>query len=392
MTENPLARLLVLGSRFAPGPGTGGEVRRLAGAVRDWNALLVRAEDEGVGPLLYRNLRSDPGAVPAAALEGLRRSFLRNLARNTVLYRELELFLATVRRDGLRAALTKGARLALDVYPDLALRPFWDVDFVVHPADWPAVRRVLRGLGFEEADGAPASAAGGAGRALDWTYSPYFRKGPLFLEFHSSPLGLHFPGRDEDGFWSSAGRLAVRGTEALVLPAENELCYLCVHALQHSYERLVWLADIAGLAGRPGLDWDWVVRIAREARVRGPVHHGLSLAGTLWPGSVPDRALAALRPGPAESAALRLLWPPGATAARRRAPAWPYYMPSVLSLCERRDLGLAARTLRAIFFPPRAWLAAATGTPESSLRLYGRYLERLARPALVAARRLVDPR
>ena len=53
MTENPLARLLVLGSRLAPGPGTEGEARRLAGAVRDWNALLVRAEDEGVGPLLY---------------------------------------------------------------------------------------------------------------------------------------------------------------------------------------------------------------------------------------------------------------------------------------------------------------------------------------------------
>jgi hypothetical protein len=392
VSDLPLARLLVLGSRLAPGPGTEGEVRRLAAAVGDWDALLVRAEDEGVGPLLYWNLRDATGAAPAAVLEALRRAFLRNLARNTVLYRELETFLAPVRRDGLRAALTKGGRLALDVYPDPALRPFWDVDFVVHPADWPAVRRILRGLGFEEAEGASAARTDGAGRALDWTYSPYFRKGPLFLEFHSSPLGLHFPGRDEDGVWSSAGRLAVRGTEALVLPAENELCYLCVHALQHSYERLVWLADIAGLAGRPGLDWDGVVRIAREARVRGPVHHGLSLAGTLWPGSVPGRVLAELRPGPAGAAALRLLWPPGATAARRRVPAWPYYMPSVLSLCERRDPGLAARTLRAIFFPPRAWLAAATGTPEGSLRLYGRYLERLARPALVAARRLVDPR
>lgn len=392
MSEPQSSRLLVLCSRPAPDAETRAEVLRLAGSIRDWNRTLVLAGEEGVEPLLYWNLRDDPGGVPADVLDRLRVAFLRNLARNTQLYRELELFLASVRRAGLRAALTKGGRLALDVYPDIALRPFWDVDFVVHPADWTAVSRILRGLGFEEAAGEAGLPAEMRDRALDWTYSPYFKKGTLFLEFHSSPLGLHFPGCDEDGFWSSAGRLAVRGTEALILPPENELCYLCVHAQQHSYERLIWLADIALLAGRGGLDWDWVVRIAREARIQGPVHHGLRLAETLWPGSVPGAALDGLRPGPLESAVLRRLWPASSIADRRRVPAWPYYMPSILSLYERKDPVLTARTLRGIFFPSRAWLAAATGTPERSLRIYGRYVERLVRPALVAARRMVEPK
>ncbi len=392
MSEPHPSRLLVLCSRLEPDPGTRPEVLRLAASVRDWDRTLALAGEEGVEPLLYWHLRDDPVIVPADVLDRLRLAFLRNLARNTQLYRELEPFLGSVRRAGLRAALTKGGRLALDVYPDIALRPFWDVDFVVHPADWTAVRRILDGLGFEEAAGEAAPPAETGDRALDWAYSPYFKKGLLFLEFHSSPLGLHFPGRGEEGFWSSAGRLAVRGTEALVLPAANELCYLCVHAQQHSYERLVWLADIAALAGRAGLDWDWIVRIARESRIMGPVHHGLRLAETLWPGSVPAGALDALRPGPLESAVLRRLWPAGSIAGRRRVPAWPYYMPSILSLYERKDLVLAARTLRGIFFPPRKWLAAATGTPERSLRIYGRYAERLARPALVAARRLMEPK
>jgi hypothetical protein len=384
--------LFALCCRPGSEPGGDGETLRLAGAVRDWDGALEKAGREGIAPLLYWTLRDDPGAVPNSVLESLRLAFLRNLARATRIYRELEIFLESLRRSGLRAALTKGGRLALDVYPDIALRPFWDVDLIVHPDDWDGVRRLLAGLGFVEAGGTAPVAAGAAGPDLDWTYSPYFKKGPLFLEFHAHPLGLHFPSRGEDGFWSSAGRLQVRGTEAMVLPAENELCYLCVHAQQHSYDRLIWLADIARLAGRPGLDWDWVCRIARDERIRGPVFYGLHLAATLWPGSVPAGPRDELRPGPVESAGLRLLWPEASTASRRDATPWPYYMPSIISLWERRDPGLAARTIGQIFFPPRSWLAAATGLAADSPRLYGRYVERIFRPALTAARRLVDPK
>jgi len=386
MSEHSLARLFVLCSRSVLAPGARGEVLRLAGSVRDWPRALGKAEEEGILPLLYWNLREDPGAVPAPVLETLRISFLRNLARTAQLYRELERLLESVRRAGLRAALTKGGRLALDLYPEPALRPFWDVDFIVHPSDWPALKKILGDIGYTEttnSGGGPAA----ADPPLDWAYSPYFRKGPLFLEFHFTPLGLHFPNGKNDGLWSSASRLRVRGTEAMVLPVEHELCYLCIHAQQHSYQRLVWLSDIAEMALRPGLDWERVLRISRAERVRGPVFYGLYLANALWPGTVPPGPLAELRPGPFERAGLRILWPAGAAAARRAAPAWPYEMPSLFSLWERRSLILAARTLRGILFPPRAWLAANCGLPPDSPRLYGRYLGRVLRPVLTAAKR-----
>lgn len=389
MSEHHPARLFVLCSRPGLDPGAREEALRLAGAVRDWDRALGKAEEEGILPLLYYNLGENPGAVPASVLEGLRRSFLGNLARNTQVYREIEPFLAAVRQAGLRAALTKGARLALDVYPDIALRPFWDVDVIVHPSDWPALNRILTGLGFAEATNGTGGGPGDSEAALDWTFSPYYKRGLLFLEFHANPLGLHFPGGEEDGFWSSAGRLSVRGTEAMVLPAEYELCFLCVHAQQHSYQKLIWLADIAGLASRPGLDWAWVSKIARNERIKGPVFHGLHLASALWPGSVPAGPLADMRPGPVEANGLRLLWSEAATASRRPAPAWPSYMPSIFSLWERKDPCLAARTLGRIFFPPKAWLASKTGVDPASPRLYARYLERLLRPAVTAARLLL---
>jgi hypothetical protein len=65
-------------------------------------------------------------------------------------------------------------------------------------------------------------------------------------------------------------------------------------------------------------------------------------------------------------------------------------MPSIFSLWERRDPALAARMLGQILFPPREWIASTTGVPASSPRLYGRYAERLLRPAVTAARRLME--
>ena len=388
MSQHNLARLFVLCSRPEPGPDAREEALRLAASISDWAGVIGRAEREGILPLLYWNLRDEPCAVPAAVLESLRLSYLRNLARNTLAYKELELFLESVRRAGLRAALTKGGRLALDIYPDVALRPFWDVDFIVHPSDWPALKKILGGLDFTEATG--GEEPGPADTVLDWTYSPYFRRGALFLEFHFGSLGLHVAGVQETDPWPSSCRLKVRSTEAMVLPAEHELCYLAIHAQQHSYARLIWLADIAEFAARPGLDWDRVVRICRAEGVRGPVYYGLHLAETLWPGSVPPGALTELRPGPVERAGLRFLWSEESLAARNGSPAWPYYMPSLFSLWERRNPALAVRTLGTIFFPRRAWIAATSGVPMNSPRLYGRYVERLLRPAVTAVRRLIE--
>jgi hypothetical protein len=385
------ARLLVLCARPEPGPGAELEVRGLLKAGLDWKLLLKRADEEGVLPLLYWNLRKWPRDVPPDVMGRLRIHYLRNLARNSQISRELEPLVRAVGNSGVRLVLTKGLRLASTIYPDIALRPFWDVDFLVHPADWRAVEKILQGQGFKE-----TSAAGSwpslAAESPDWTYSPYFRREDLILEFHFNVLGLHFPiGREPmDGM--TAGPMAVRGTEVPILSPEYELCYLCLHAQQHSYQKLIWLTDIAELASRPDIDWDRVGDICRSLKIRSSVHHGLFLAETLWPGAVPREVLSRLRPRPLHGAALRFFWPEAVVSGREASFSWPYYMPSLFSLWERRSPGLAVRTLFGIFFPPRSWLTRATGVPENSFLIYYQYARRLSRPVGLALRRLANIR
>lgn len=387
MEDARRTRLIVLCSRASPGPETGPEVRALLNSGPDWESILRRADDEGVLPLLYWNLKEWPREVPQDVLARLKVSYLRNLARNSQISRELEPLLKAVKDSGVRAVLTKGLRLASTVYPDLGLRPFWDVDFLVDSADWRRLRRILDRLGFVECS-QEMTGGGIPARDRDWTYSPYFQRGGLILEFHFNVLGLHFPLGPEPMAAIAATPMAVGGTEASVLSPEHELCHLCLHAQQHSYQKLIWLADIGELASRPGIDWSVVLDACRSLKIRASVQHGLRLADELWPGSVPPRVLLELWPRPLERAALRFFWPEAAVVGRGAALSWPYYMPSLFSLWERRSLALAARTLSGIFFPPRPWLARTSGTPGRSLLIYYQYARRLARPVGLAVRRL----
>jgi hypothetical protein len=382
-------RLLVLASRLEPGPAELRETADLLAGGPDWDGLIAGAEREGVLPLLHRNLKRYASAVPGPVLNTLQAGYLRNLARNTRLYESLGPFLEAVRGRGLRAALTKGSRLALTLYPDIALRSFWDVDVIVHPADWPAVRAVLADLGYEEASG-DARIFDPDKAALHWAYCPYFKKDGFFLEFHLTCLGLHVPCPPEEDVWAGVRPVAVGRTEAAVFSPEHELCHLCIHAQQHSYQRLFWLTDIAELAVRGGLDWDRAAVFCRRAGIRAPVYHALQLVNALWPGTLPWGLVAGFEPGLLTRAALRGLWPGSAVAGRSLTHAWPYYMPSLFSLWERKDIGGALRSLPGILFPPRAWMDQLLGgAGERRRSLFERYAERLVRPVITAAKRLV---
>jgi hypothetical protein len=347
---------------------------------------MAKADDEGILPLLYWSLKDLPEDVPPAVLERLRALYLGNLRRNLQLGRQLSTFLDAAREAGRKVVLTKGLRLAATVYPDVGLRPFWDVDLVASASDWPALRRVLNVQGFVETPAAdpgrdtPVS-------SHDWLYSPYFRRGDLILEFHFNILGLHYPARPEAEAGLSSIALEPGRTEASVFSPEHELCYLCLHAQQHSYRKLIWLTDIAQMAARSKISWETVAEISSAYRVLGPVFYGLELAERLWPGTIPPDVRPRFRPGVLTRAALGFLWPAPAVAGRELQP-WPYYMPSLFSLWERGSTRLAARSLGAILFPPRLWLAHAAGVPVDSPRLYLEYARRLMRPFGLAVRRL----
>lgn len=372
-------RLLIGLSRIAPGADARAETLTLIRRPVDWPRLLRRAAREGVSPLLYRNLKTLEDSVPGEVLATLRKTYLANEARNIRLYRLIAPLFGAMSDAGIRAVVTKGARLALTVYPDIGLRPFTDVDLMVHPDDWPGLEKVLIGLGYA-AESRGRTRLHPRNRSLDWTFSPYFRLEKLVVELHFAYLGLHVPFRSEEDFWASSGRIGLNGVEAGIMSPEYELCYLCVHAQQHSYGRLMWLTDIAELGSREEVDPDKVARIARREGIGAVVRYGFELVNALWPGAVPAGLVSELRKGPLESVLLPAFWPPGKVVRRARQTTLPYYTPTFFSLLARKRPFLAARTLLRVLFPPMDWIADSYNVVPGSPKAWLRYARRLGTP------------
>jgi len=379
-------RLLIRLSRIDPGERSFFLVRETLSLHIDWDAFIRKSVQQGVAPLVYRNLRSFHGLVPGKAFDDLRSIFCRNALRNERLYGTASALFRAIHKSGLRVAVTKGARLALTLYPDKGLRAFADIDLFVHPEDWPALRKLLDEKGFE-ANSARQSRFDPRNRSQHWTFSPYYRLGELLIELHFAYLGLHVLFLSEDDLWASAGSVKYGDVEIQVLSPEYELCYLCLHALQHSYSRLFWLTDIAEHASRGNVDWDRAAGICRDEGITAGVRHGLDLVNALWPGTLPENVPERFRVTPLEARLLGFLWPAEIILSRSGTLLFPYYTPTFFVLLARKKPLLAVRTLLGILFPPKAWVAESYDIPPDSPRILLHYAWRLYRPFQLIVRR-----
>src|SRR6185503_3654700 len=98
----------------------------------DWEYVFQLARRHSVVPLVYLQLeRHAPDLVPQPFLAKLKKHYIENSARNTVLTAELCRLISLFAAAGIEAIPYKGPVLSLFAYGDVALRRFVDLDVIV---------------------------------------------------------------------------------------------------------------------------------------------------------------------------------------------------------------------------------------------------------------------
>ncbi|HEX8355408.1 MAG TPA: nucleotidyltransferase family protein [Pyrinomonadaceae bacterium] len=293
----PENELLLLCAHRGGAGAAAGRVGELARAVVDWDYLYGLAHRHALLPLLYRGLEeSARDSTPAGLRERLRAKFRENATRNTLLAGELVRIARLFGAAGVVPLAYKGPALAVQAYGDLSLRRFIDLDVIVRRRDVALAGERLLSLGFGKPEGLTASQekfllrrqhnlafSRDGGRLtveLHWEVSP--------APFASVPLG--------EGAWERASTVTLHGAEVKCLAPEDLLLALAVHGTKHLWERLAWVCDVAALLNsRPGLDWDFVLRRARDSRVERMLHLALRLARGLAGAKLPEGLIASAR-------------------------------------------------------------------------------------------------
>ena len=245
-------------------------------------ALLRRAPDGAISRLLQ-----DP--IQASASQIAR----RNLLLAVDLVRTMRLF----EREGISAVAYKGPLLALDLYGDLALRPFLDLDILVPPADVEQSARLLASAGYHR--GSPSR------RSERWQHglgqAAFYRDDGCQVDLHWSVLPSYFMIRPSSNVPSLSGSVtttSLGGMSMRTLSPPALLRDLSLHGTKHRWERLKWIGDIARFVRRySGLDW---VRMLDEARAGGTermILVGLWLARELLGADLPAAAATRLTEG-----------------------------------------------------------------------------------------------
>lgn len=252
-----MQKILTLAARVKLDPALYPQLAHQAKRLSDWTALPAQANAHGLGPLLYHHLKAAGVSIPQPVKRELQGLYLRHRHANQVRGRVLAEIVAAFEAAGLQALVLKGAALAHLVYPEPALRPMRDIDLLVRRAEARRAQQLLADLGFNAPVPAPEAPLPGkhlpnATRVVEGL--------TISVELHHNCFNIGTPASLEldDLPASSLRACPVAGVTARTLPPEEMLWHLCLHlTLIGQPFRLIWLADIVGLAEHFAADINW---------------------------------------------------------------------------------------------------------------------------------------
>ncbi len=234
---------------------------------------LVFAERHRVVPLLEAGLAAlDMLSVP------VHRRVLA-LAQQTIrLEQELGCIAGCLCDADVDFLLLKGPAMARQAYPTPEWRVYDDLDFWVASGDLEAAGQALMREGYTPVTALSSRAAACARRAgieRSWVHP---ERGRLIEISHGSKA-LAPTDRAARLVLKSSVPLEVAGTTVRTTAPVHTLLLACIHGAHHRWDRLSWVADVAGLWGRLSLqEQDEAFRVARRWRVETSLGLGLRLA------------------------------------------------------------------------------------------------------------------
>jgi hypothetical protein len=296
----PEAQLLLCCARTQMDAANAERIITLLQANIDWSYLLQIASRHNLVPLLYRSLEVvAPAVVPETVQAELKEQIQVDIQGNLFLTKELLHLLALFNQHGIPVLPYKGPVLAASVYRDLALRPFNDLDILVHERDILQAMELLISCGYEIIRPPGVAKSGKRLQSLfvnqmvenslwDYQLVLWHSDRHVLVELHWRITPKYVFSYSPEQLWDDLKPVTLGGVSVFSFAPENLLWFLCVHGAKHQWRRLNWLCDIAELVRvYPNLNWEQIIAQATRLGIERRLHLGLYLASFLLKTALP---------------------------------------------------------------------------------------------------------
>lgn len=265
----------------------------------EWNTFFLAVQQQGFSTLVYRRLKAlgSDIALPDSVMHPLHQSSLTAATRNMLMLHEAARILTALRAQSLDVIPLKGLYLVENVYQDISLRTFSDLDLLVRKPDLDAAIACLQSLGYQLETYFSTRDANTDIKHVP----PMVSQTGIIVEIHWTILEEESPFTiDSEGFWQRALPECVAGVNVLSLCPEDLLLHLCLHlGYQHQFNvGLRGLIDIAEVlyhfSGH--VDWHSLTSIALQWGAQRVLYLVLKLANELLESEIPAEVFERLVP------------------------------------------------------------------------------------------------
>ncbi len=258
---------------------------------KNWDKILKDAKDHRIEPLLYHHLKTKSEiSVPDHIRASLEGAFLKNLLDNTRLYHELSVIIKILERENVPTIALKGAYIAREFYPGIALRSMYDLDLLVRSEDIIKTHGILVDSGWgckiDESQ---------FGDYIQRCEAIKYEKHCVLLELHPGIIEIVNTDAWENSFLTRIGKDDVAVLEHNIL-----LPYLCIHLCEHLgdlFAEIIRIYDIVQIIRqcRDNIDWDKVIQIAEENQSKNDVYRVFYFVKNELGEDIPESVLSRLK-------------------------------------------------------------------------------------------------
>ena len=285
----PELQLLLACARAQLNPAAAEEIVSAAGQPLDWLKAADLASCHQLSPVLISQVQQHAAArVPETARLCLNERFRAHTIRNFELTKELLEIVSLLEKNDVDVLAFKGPLLSQQLYGDLSLREFIDLDILVPATHAAAVIALLSRQGFEPQFILTRPQFARFQRSSS-QMGLYHAAKRLLVEVH---WGLLSPGYSFSPVvqvaWESVQSVSIAGRAIKTFSTETQLLFSCLHQAKHNWSRLGWVLDLAALIQQsPAIDWQQIQERAGSFGTARMIRVSLRLVQRLFQGSLP---------------------------------------------------------------------------------------------------------
>jgi len=173
----------------------------------------------------------------------------------------------------IRYMALKGPALSYELYGDIGIRDYQDVDLWISEMDLFTVKSLLSEMGYHNLDSVDSLTIKQKNSFFKAMHHISFQsKNGVLFEIHFRLISddcksqyLEFP---FESFWANRRVIHYNGSEINVMGEQDQLIFLIFHASKHGFFRMKWLIDLYTIFSQTPINWQSLIERMEQMNSR----------------------------------------------------------------------------------------------------------------------------